>query len=404
MALLPRSFLSWSPCYSARADDAVMSIYLITLLNVLNGTSLRGSRVLLSLFAIRLGAGAFEIGILISVSSIFQLFLGIYAGRVSDRYGFRLPMLFGSLGSSISMMVPYVYPQLVSLYVSRVLTGVSFIFFAVAVQNLAASLGGAEMRTRNLSTFSLGQSISGLLGPVLVGFSIDHFGHATSYLFLGLLALLPVLALFTFPQIVPRAQGRKQKVAQSNLLQLVRIAPLRRTLLTGAIIFSGVDLLSFYLPIYGHSIGLSASTIGIILGAYAAAAFVVRMIMPALVKRASEERVLTLSLFASGITYLLFPFFQNPWILTLIAFMLGLGLGCGQPLSMMLTYSRSPDGRAGEALGLRITVNKVIQIGVPLVFGYIGSSFGLIPVFWSNAVLLVTGGYLNQKPDKDMSG
>jgi MFS family permease len=369
-----------------------MSIYLITLLNVLNGTSLRGSRVLLSLFAIRLGAGAFEIGILISVSSIFQLFLGIYAGRVSDRYGFRLPMLFGSLGSSISMMVPYVYPQLVSLYVSRALTGVSFIFFAVAVQNLAASLGGAEMRTRNLSTFSLGQSISGLLG------------HATSYLFLGLLALLPVLALFTFPQIVPRAQGRKQKVAQSNLLQLVRIAPLRRTLLTGAIIFSGVDLLSFYLPIYGHSIGLSASTIGIILGAYAAAAFVVRMIMPALVKRASEERVLTLSLFASGITYLLFPFFQNPWILTLIAFMLGLGLGCGQPLSMMLTYSRSPDGRAGEALGLRITVNKVIQIGVPLLFGYIGSSFGLIPVFWSNAVLLVTGGYLNQKPDKDMSG
>ena len=38
--------------------------------------------------------------------------------------------------------------------------------------------------------------------------------------------------------------------------------PLRRTLLTGAIIFSGVDLLSFYLPIYGHSIGLSATTIG----------------------------------------------------------------------------------------------------------------------------------------------
>jgi MFS family permease len=218
------------------------------------------------------------------------------------------------------------------------------------------------------------------------------------------LALLPVLALFTFPQIVPRAQGRKQEIAQSNLLQLVRIAPLRRTLLTGAIIFSGVDLLSFYLPIYGHSIGLSASTIGIILGAYAAAAFVVRMIMPALVKRAGEERILTLSLFASGITYLLFPFFQNPWILTLIAFTLGLSLGCGQPLSMMLTYSRSPDGRAGEALGLRITVNKVIQIGVPLVFGYIGSSFGLIPVFWSNAVLLVTGGYLNQKPDKDMSG
>jgi len=381
-----------------------MSIYLITLLNVVNGVSLRGSRVLLSLFAIQLGAGAFEIGVLISISSVFQLFLGIYAGRVTDRYGFRLPMLFGSLGSSLSMLVPYVYPQLVSLYASRVLTGCSFIFFAVAIQNLAASMGGVEMRARNLSTFSLGQSLSGMLGPLFIGFSIDHFGHVTSYLYLGILAMLPMLVLFTFPQIVPKVHGPKETTGRSNVLELVRIAPLRRTLLAGAIVFTGADLLSFYVPIYGHSIGLSASTIGIILGAYAAAAFVVRTIMPVLVRRMGDERLLTWSLFAAGITYLLFPFFQNAWVLTLIAFLLGFGLGCGQPLSMMLTYSRSPEGQTGEVLGLRITLNKVMQIGVPLVFGYLGSAFGLIPVFWTNAALLVTGGYLNQKSEKKVSG
>jgi MFS family permease len=374
-----------------------MSIYLITLLNVLNGSALRGSRVLLSLFGIALGADAFQIGILISISSVLQLFLGIYAGRVTDRYGFRLPMLFGSMGSAISMVVPWAYPHLVSLYASRVLTGLSFIFFAVAFQNLAASLGGPEKRAQNLSTFSLGQSVSGMIAPVLVGFSIDHFGHASSYLFLALLAMLPVFALFAFPHIVPAARPRRDKAPQANVLGLMRQAPLRRTLFAGAIVFTGVDLLSFYVPIYGHSIGLSASTIGIILGAYAAAAFVVRMFMPALVKLASEERVLTWSLFASGATYLLFPFFQNAWVLTLIAFLLGLGLGCGQPLSMMLIYSRSPESRAGEVLGLRITVNKVMQIGVPLVFGAIGGAFGLLPVFWSNAVLLVAGGYLNRK-------
>jgi len=382
-----------------------MPIYVITLLSVLNGISLRGSRVLLSLFAIQLGANAFEIGVLIALSSVFQLFLGIYAGRVTDRYGFRLPMLFGSLGSCVSMIVPYVYPHLLSLYVSRALTGVTFIFFMVAVQNLVASLGGADMRTRNLSTFSLGQSVSGLLGPVMIGFAIDGFGYKISYLFLGLVALLPVLAIIAFPRMIPDApHSRKKEKTPPNVFDLIRIAPLRRTLLAGAIIFSGVDLLSFYVPIYGHSIGLSATTIGIILGVYAAAAFVVRVFMPALVKRTSEEKVLTFSLFASGMTYLLFPFFQNPWILMLIAFVLGLGLGCGQPLSMILTYNRSPDGRAGEALGLRITVNKIIQIGVPLVFGFIGSTFGLIPVFWVNAVLLVSGGYLNRKADSKSPG
>ena len=63
----------------------------------------------------------------------------------------------------------------------------------------------------------------------------------------------------------------------------------------------------------------------------------------------------------------------------------------------MLTYNRSPEGRAGEVLGLRITINKVVQIGVPLVFGLVGSAFGLMTVFWSNAVFLVAGAYLNQK-------
>jgi MFS family permease len=367
-------------------------------LNVINSVALRGSRVLMSLFAIYLGAGAFEIGILISVSLLFQLFLGIYAGRVTDRYGFRLPILFGSLGSSLAMIVPWIHPDLAGLYASRALTGLSFIFFAIAIQNLAASMDGPEMRARNLSTFTLGGSISGMIAPILVGFSIDHFGHARSYLLLAGLAILPMLALFTFPRIVPRAQGRKPKPGQANLLELMRIAPLRRTLLAGAIVFSGTELLSFYVPIYGASIGLSASTIGIILGAYAAAQFVVRAVMPALVGRWGEEKILTLSLLAAGAAYPLFPVFENPRSLTLIAFALGLGLGCGQPLSMMLTYNRSPDGRTGEVLGLRVTINKVVQMGVPLLFGLVGSAFGLVTVFVSNAVFLAAGAYLNHKP------
>lgn len=376
-----------------------MAIYLITLLNMLNGISLRGSRIVLSLFAISLGCDAFEIGILIALASVLQLFLGIYAGQVSDRYGFRLPMLFGSLGSAIAMLIPYLMPNLSSLYASRILTGLAFMFFAVAIQNLAATIGGPDKRTRNLSTFSLGQSVSGLLAPVMVGFAIDHYGYAISYLFLAILAMLPLIAVLAFPQMIPPAPPRKHKAVKTHVLELVRIPPLRRTLLTGAIIFSGVDLLSFYLPIYGHSIGLSATTIGLILGAYAAAAFVVRLIMPALVKKAGEEKILTLSLFVSGAVYLLFPFFENAWLLALISFLLGLGLGCGQPLSMILTHAYSPEGRAGEAMGLRITANKIIQVAVPLVFGFMGGAFGLFAVFWSNAVLLAAGGYINEKGD-----
>jgi hypothetical protein len=67
---------------------------------------------------------------------------------------------------------------------------------------------------------------------------------------------------------------------------------------------------------------------------------------------------------------------------------------------MILTHAYSPEGRAGEAMGLRITVNKIIQVAVPLVFGFMGGALGLFAVFWSNAVLLAVGGYINKKGDE----
>jgi MFS family permease len=373
-----------------------VSIYLVTALNIVNGVCLRASRVLMSLFAIQLGAGAFEIGVLIALSSAFQLFLGIPAGQFADRFGFRRPMLLGAAGGSTAMIVPYLFPSMAGLYVSRALTGMTFIFFAIAVQTLAASLGGPDKRAANLTTFSLGQAVAGLLGPILIGFAIDRVGHASSYLVLAVLALLPAAALTAFPSIVPAPRAKQKAEARENVFALLKLVPLRRALFTGAIVFAGGDLLSFYVPIYGNSIGLSATMIGIILGAHSAAAFVVRLIMPAFLKKMPAERVLCMSLVAAGLTYVLIPLFENAWILAAVSFLLGLGLGCGQPLTMMLIYERTPSGRAGAAMGLRMSINKIIQIGVPLGFGYLGSLLGLKAVFWTNAALVFSGGNLNR--------
>jgi MFS family permease len=84
-------------------------------------------------------------------------------------------------------------------------------------------------------------------------------------------------------------------------------------------------------------------------------------------------------------------------MLVLTAFLLGLGLGSAQPLTIMLTYHHAPPGRSGEALGMRLMVNKITQISIPLVFGGIGAVFGLAPVFWANAAFLLAGGIVSVK-------
>jgi hypothetical protein len=80
-----------------------------------------------------------------------------------------------------------------------------------------------------------------------------------------------------------------------------------------------------------------------------------------------------------------------------LSFGIGLALGCGQPLTLNITYNRSPPGRSGEVTGLRLTINNITHIGVPLAAGALGSALGVAPVFWVNAVLLATSGRLSRK-------
>ena len=78
----------------------------------------------------------------------------------------------------------------------------------------------------------------------------------------------------------------------------------------------------------------------------------------------------------------LFPVFHIAWTLATASFLLGIGCGCGQPLSMTLVYNASPQGRKGEPAGMRITVNELAHFAVPLLFGGLGSIAGFAAVFF----------------------
>ena len=156
----------------------------------------------------------------------------------------------------------------------------------------------------------------------------------------------------------------------------------------------------FYLPVYAHSIGLSASTIGMILAMNSSAAFVVRFVLPRLLGKYSEEQLLTYAfvLGATGLTLL--PVITHPLLLGLVSFIFGIGMGCGQPIVTMLMFSSSRDGRSGEALGLKVTTNQLTKLVGPVVFGAIASAFGLSPMFWVNAAMMAAGGMIS-RPKKD---
>lgn len=371
-----------------------MAIYLTLVLIVLNHTAFGGSRVVVSLYALESGATQMEVGILMALYAVVPMLFAIAIGRLADRVGPRLPMLLGSAGLGIALSLPALWPSTVTLYVSSFLLGCSFHFFFVTVTGIAGGIGGAQHRSRNYALISLGFSGAGFLGPLIAGFAIDYLGYAPAFLILAAFTLIPVLMLWRKSGFLPGAASASGGIAVGSALDLWRAPRLRNTFIASGFISAGWDLFNFYMPVYGHGIGLSASAIGVILGSFALATFVIRAALPWLIKRSSEMQILMHAIFFAACVFALFPLFKNPYALCVVAFLLGLGVGCGQPMSMSLIYALAPAGRAAEAAGLRVTVNNATHLVIPLLFGTLGTAFGFAPVWLANSALLGAGGWL----------
>jgi MFS family permease len=71
-------------------------MYLIALLSIAVHSCYIGSKVVVSLHALALGASQLLIGVLASLYAVMPLMLGVYSGRLADTIGMRVPMLVGA--------------------------------------------------------------------------------------------------------------------------------------------------------------------------------------------------------------------------------------------------------------------------------------------------------------------
>ena len=372
-----------------------MSLNFALALALLNMSSMRAGRVLLVLYALQLGAAPATVGLLAATFSAFPALLSWHAGKLADRFGSRWLLVIGAVGGGLGILIPFFWPGMTAIFIAAAANGVSLSIYNVSLQNVVGLLSTPQNRTQSFSNYSLTNSVGALAGPLIAGFSIEHLGHQNSCIPLALVALMPLCMLAIWGGRLPRGRGRV-KDEGGGIRDMLASKGVSRTLATSSLLQTGQDLFQFYLPVYAHGVGLSASAIGVVLAMNSAAAFVVRLGLARLIARYNEDRVLAWAFFVGAVSFALLPLFSGPIMLGVVAFAFGLGMGCGQPIVTMQMFSNSVAGRSGEALGLRMAVNHLTRVVGPVIFGFVGSAFGLPAVFWVNGLMLGGGGALSR--------
>ncbi|MEJ5991860.1 MFS transporter [Ramlibacter sp. PS3R-8] len=352
-----------------------------------------GMRMAAPLLALREGYSAAAVGVLLALYALTQVFLALPAGRYADRHGLKRPVAWSVGAATLGAGAAVAFPVFPVLCFSALLTGGATGAAVIALQRHVGRAAQTPTQLKQVfSWLAIGPAFSNFLGPFVAGLVIDHAGFRWAFF---VMAVLPLLAWAfirgAHEAALPEASARAKP---GRAWDLVREPMFRRLLLVNWFLSSAWDVHTFVVPVLGHERGMSASVIGTILGAFAMAAALVRVVLPVIAARLREWTLVAGAMIATALIYAVYPFMHTALSMGICSVLLGIALGTVQPMIMSMLHQITPHHRHGEAVGMRLMVINASSVAMPMLFGMAGAVVGVSAVFWTVSAWLGVGSRL----------
>ena len=369
----------------------IKPLYIQVFLSSCNHTTVNGTRLTVLLYAAYLQASPAVIGLLAASFGLISAFMAVGMGRWIDRIGPKKPFMLASLVIALCGVLVWAVEGLAVLFFICPLVGIFNSMFQIGSHQAIGRFGKPEDRTANFTVHSLGISAATFIGPMISGLSVDHLGHLNSFLLLGVLSAVPLAALASRLLIYPpqAARNREASAESRGSWSLLKDIDLRRAYIVASLNNCLWSLVSFMIPLYGTQIGLSATRIGTLMAILASGTVGIRVVMPWLLRNVKRWPLVMGAQSMIAIGFIGMPFTGVYLWMGVLACLIGMGLGLSGPVATTLMYDASPAERVGEVVGMRMTVANGGQTVMPLLSGAVGAAFGVGPVFWVVAAIIM---------------
>ena len=353
------------------------------------------SQVVVPLWVLTLHPSALAFGIVIGARSLLPFLLSIHGGVLMDRLGARQVMLFFAI---VGLFLPILFPVLPWVWAAvflQLLIGLTTTMSWVGAQTISGQtmMGNPAF----IGRFSFSNRFGGFFCPLVAGFAWDGFGPWGGFAVMFLCSVLLLISALLLPKhtdaqtshrpfairdVVPRVDDYTRALA---LLAIPAVA----VVAIGSVlnIATGAIQSSFYLA-YLEKIGLSGSLIGILVATANVTALAGTIGVTWLMRRIGGVRLLNTSVIGSILAIMVTPFLVTFGPLLLASVLRGWCQGIVQPLMISIPSKAVPRDSQGISVGLRISLNRLVQTLLPLVMG------GVVGVIGLEASFVVTGGVL----------
>src|SRR5262245_52803148 len=240
-------------------------------------------------------------------------------GALSDRFGRRPVLLLSTLGLGLDYILMAVAPNLVWLFLGRVVSGITAATFSTANAYIA-DVTPAEKRAGAFGLVGAAFGVGFVLGPALGGITGDLDPRLPFWIAAGLTLANFAYGLLVLPESLPRERRMAFSWARANPVGSLRLLSERRELLGLAGVSFLFALAHNVLPAVAvlytsYRYGWSTQTMGLTLAAVGIASGIVQagLIKPA-IRLMGERTTLIVGLLCGVAGFAIYGFAYTGWL------------------------------------------------------------------------------------------
>jgi MFS transporter, DHA1 family, tetracycline resistance protein len=362
-------------------SSPLLPIFLIVAVDVLGLTIMIP---LLPFYAEKLGASPLEVGMLISLYAMFQLFSGPFLGRLSDRMGRKPLLIVSQIGTFIGFIITAFAPNLWILFLARSIDGATAGNLSLA-QAYIADVTEPKDRAKSFGIIGISFGLGFLIGPAISGFLAGYDYRYPIFAAAALSALSILATSLLLPSVRPgtgKASGpggkrvslvewgvyaeyfRRPKLAP-RLFEFFAFAFSFAMFVSGLPLFVERRLTYHGMPFGPRQLGYVwafAGFLGILLQG--------PQTLGRLVKRFGEKPLLRTGFAGYAVGYMILAFCYSLPVLITATMVTSIGGLVRPTLTSLITQASSRDEQ-GVVLGLTQSLTSVAQICAPPLGGYL---------------------------------
>lgn len=347
---------------------------------------------LLPFWAEKFRANAAQIGFLTATYSIFQLIGSPILGRLSDRFGRKKILIVSQLGSAAGYLILAFANSLPLLFISRIIDGITGGNISIA-QAYIADITSTSDRARGMGIIGAAFGLGFIFGPAIGGI-LSRYGYHWPALFAFFIALLTsFLTIFLLKETVKKQASHSQKTAFNikEFIKVMRIYPIGLLIFIFFLLNTAFAFFTTNFPLWGQkTFAMTPSQSGFIFAYIGLLAVIVQgLIMPRLLKKFPEKKLLSASIVFFIISFAIFPFIANYWLIFLPISLLPLGNGISGPIIQSLASENVPKEEYGGTLGFLQSAGSAGRIAGPIIAGIIFYRLGKDSFFFLGLIMFI---------------